>query len=173
MIQRQPRGSNRICRDARGRADERVDCISTIGQARQDRRVLTREEFDAQKLNICASGPPSSDDNLLGMEIDSDYYLGDPGDAVDADFDLWRDMEVAQRPGQEWLITGVAQARPNDAAAIADSLSRIWDSYLRYGYREAHTVERHADEVVLLAVTQIDPGAFWVTVKVTVRLNDH
>ena len=149
-----------------------MSSTSIFGQAREDGRVLTREEFDAQKLNICGSGPPSSDDNLLGMEIDCDsYYIGDPGDAVDADFDLWRDMDVTQCPGQEWLITGVAQARRDDAAAIADSLSRIWDGYLRYGYREAHTVERRADEVVLLAVTQIDPGALWVTVKVTVRLS--
>jgi hypothetical protein len=144
-----------------------------LASTREDGRVLTREEFDDEKRRICSSGTPSTDDNLLGMEIDCDYYFGDPTDESDADLDLWRDMNVAQSPGQEWLITGVAQARLDDAVAIADSLSRIWDVNLRYRYREAHTVERRADEVVLLAVTQTNPGDIWVTVKVTVLLTAH
>ena len=42
---------------------------------------------------ICSSGPPSADDNLLGMEIDFCAVLGDPAYADD-DPGLWRAAPV-------------------------------------------------------------------------------
>ena len=132
--------------------------------------MLTREEFEAEKVRICGSGPPSTGDNLLGMEMDCFYYLGDPMGDPDAGFDLWQDMTVSMYPGQEWLIAGIARVRHDAAAAIEASLSRIWKENLSYTYREAHTVERTDDGLALLAVTQIGPGELWVTAKVTVQL---
>jgi hypothetical protein len=69
--------------------------------------VLTRERFDAEKRLICATGLPSSGDNLLAMEMDCFVYLGDPTDA-DGDPDLWHDMAVSRSEGAEWIITGAA-----------------------------------------------------------------
>lgn len=132
--------------------------------------VMSRERFDVVRQEICASGQPSADDNLLGMEIDCCAYLGDPAYAEE-DPGLWRDMAVSRAEGAEWLITGRAHGRPEDAEAIGFELTRIWRDKLCYRYREAHTIERSVEEVALLAITQISPSDLWVTADVRVRLD--
>ena len=131
---------------------------------------MDRVAFDAARRVICSSGPPSADDNLLGMEIDFCAFLGDPAYADD-DPGLWRDMTVSRAERSEWLITGRGRGKRRDADAIGAGLARIWLDMLRYNFREAHTVERSPDEVALLGVTQIGPGELWVTAKVRVRLD--
>jgi hypothetical protein len=69
--------------------------------------MLAREDFEAEKREICASGPPSDGDNPLGMEIHCCAYFGDP-DYADNDAGLWRDMAVSRSEGAEWLINGRA-----------------------------------------------------------------
>jgi hypothetical protein len=133
--------------------------------------MLAREDFEAEKRQVCASGPPSDGDNLLGMEIDCCAYFGDPAYADD-DADLWRDMEVSRSEGAEWLINGRARAKPENLKLIAEELSRIWEEKLRYHYRSAHTIELSPGEVVLLAVTQIAPAALWVTARIRVLIDD-
>jgi hypothetical protein len=133
--------------------------------------VLTSKQFEAVKVEICASGPPSDGDNLLGMEIDCDAYLGDPAYSDEVP-DLWREVTVSRSEGAEWLIAGTAIASRHDAHAVAAELARIWVEKLRYSYREAHTIVEQPDEVTLLAVTQIGPGQLWVTAKVSVHLTN-
>jgi hypothetical protein len=134
--------------------------------------VLTRKQFEAEKTGICASGPPSDGDNLLGMEIDCCAYLGERTYSDQAP-DLWHDVTVSRSEGAEWLIAGTAVASPHQADAVAAELGRIWVEHLRYSYREAHTIVEQHDEVTLLAVTQIGPGELWVTAKVSVHLTDQ
>ncbi len=78
---------------------------------------MGRTSFDVARREICSSGPPSADDNLLGMEIDFSAYLGDPAYAGD-DPGLWHDMAVSRAERSEWLIKGHARGRPQDADAI-------------------------------------------------------
>jgi len=40
--------------------------------------MVDLEEFEKIRAQVCASGPASRDDDLLGMEIDACAYLGDP-----------------------------------------------------------------------------------------------
>jgi hypothetical protein len=143
-------------------ADERL-------RVREDSCVVEPAEFERVRAEICASGPASSGDNLLGMEIDSCAYLGDPDYAND-DPGLWTDMTVRRSGSDEWLITGRARGRAGDAPAIAAELSRIWEQRLRYNYRSAHTVISAPDSVTLRAVTQIGPHDTWVTSSVRVGL---
>ncbi len=138
----------------------------------EDGRMAEAVEFDRIRAEICTSGPPSSGDNLLGMEIDSCAYLGDPSYADEAER-LWTDMEVRRPQSAEWLITGHARGRSHDATAIAVELSRIWEERLRYPYRSAHTVISATDAVTLRAVTQIGPGGIWVTAEVRVDLTSN
>ncbi|WP_374969309.1 hypothetical protein [Terrabacter sp. BE26] len=72
--------------------------------------MISAEEFDQARREICALGPASDGDNLLGMEIDFCAYLGDPAYA-DEGPDLWQDMVVRRSDGAEWLITGRASGR--------------------------------------------------------------
>ena len=104
------------------------------------------------------------------MEIDFCTYLGDPAYA-DEDPGLWDDMAVSRAERAEWLVTGRAHGRPQDADAIESELARIWRDKLCYHFREAHTIERSPHEVALFGVTQIGPGELWVTAHVRVRLD--
>lgn len=71
------------------------------------------EEFNRILTEICASGPASEGDNLLGMEIDACAWLGDPAYA-DEDPGFWRDMSVQRSEGAEWLIAGLANGSANN-----------------------------------------------------------
>jgi hypothetical protein len=136
---------------------------------REDAAVVDGDEFERIRADICASGPASDGDNLLGMEMDCSAFLGDPAFAND-DPGLWHDMTVRRSEGAEWLISGRAVARFDDGPAIADALPKIWEEHLRYQYRSAHAVTRTSDSVLLRAVTQVGPGAMWVTAEVEVAL---
>ncbi len=131
--------------------------------------MVESDEFERIRAEICASGPASDGDNLLGMEIDCCAFFGDPSYADDSP-GLWQDMEVRRSEGAEWLISGRATGKQGDAPEIAAELSTIWDQHLRYHYRSANAVSTTADAVTLRAVTQIGPGDIWVTADVRVAL---
>ena len=124
-------------------------------------------EFQRIRAEICASGPASDGDNLLGMEMDACAYFGDPAFA-NKDPGPWHAMTVRRSEGSDWLITGRAVGMRSDAPTIADELSKIWDEHLRYKYRSAHTVTTTPDSVLFRAVTQAGPGEIWVTADVQV-----
>jgi hypothetical protein len=130
--------------------------------------VLSLDDFEQLRQEICASGP-ASDSDLVGMAIDFDVYLGDSVDA-DEDPGLWQNMDVQRHPGTQWLIIGRAIGRREDADAISAELARIWEEDLRYRHRAGHTIETAPDHVTLRAVTQIAPGGLWVTAIVQVNL---
>ena len=121
--------------------------------------MVDPQEFEAIRAEICASGPASGGDNLVGFEIDACAFLGDPAYAEDEPR-LWQDMTVRSARDGEWLILGEANGREGHASAIADALSRIWADRLRYRFRSAHTVVCTPGAVSLRAVTQIAPGGF-------------
>lgn len=93
---------------------------------RKDDRMVDAGEFGRIRAEICASGPPSHGDDLLGMEIDFCAYLGDPAYA-DHDPGLWAGMTVRRSESEEWLIRGRASGRTGDASAIKAELSRTWE----------------------------------------------
>ncbi|MBK8445261.1 MAG: hypothetical protein IPL41_00630 [Micropruina sp.] len=132
--------------------------------------MVSSEEFERLRAVVSASGPASSGDNLLGMEIDACAYLGDPAYADD-DPELWQGMRVQRSEGSEWLINGRASGKSEDASSIAEALSRIWEQKLRYNYESAHTVRVATESVTLLAVTQSGPGDIWVTARIEVALS--
>jgi hypothetical protein len=103
--------------------------------------VLSLDDFEQLRREICASGPASGGDNLTGMEIDFEAFLDDPAYA-DEDPGLWQNMDVQRHPGAPWLITGRASGRRQDANAIGAELARIWEEHLRYQYRAGHTRPR-------------------------------
>lgn len=131
--------------------------------------MLSLDDFERLLQDICASGPASDGDNLLGMETDFCAYLGAPA-CADEGPSLWQNMTVRRHEGAQWLITGQAKGRRGDAGAIGAELARIWEDHLRYQDRAGHTIETAPDHVTLRAVTQIAPGGLWVTATVQVEL---
>lgn len=129
--------------------------------------MIDSEEFERVRADICASGPASDGDNLLGMEMDVYAFLDSPlnahGDRVP-----WNDMTIRRSEGAEWLITGCAFGKVSDSTQIADALARIWVEHLRYSYRSAHTVMTDTNSVSLRAVTQSGPSGIWVTAYIRV-----
>lgn len=149
-------------------AGERVPDLPMRGRSvGDDPSVISLAEFQRISVEVCASGLASDGDNLLGMEIDACAYLGDPLYADD-DPGPWRDMTVQRSEGSEWLIRGHAPGKAQDASLIVEALSKIWEEKLRYSYRSAHTVATSSDSATMLAVTQIGPGALWVTARIEV-----
>ncbi len=148
--------------EATAHADERADL-------RKDGLVLSLDDFEQLRREICASGPASYGEDLMGMEIDFDAFLDDDADA-DEDPGLWQNMVVQRHPGAQWLITGRARGRREDADAIGAELARIWEEHLRYRHRAGHAIETAPDHVTLRAVTQMRPGGLWVTATVQVDL---
>jgi hypothetical protein len=136
---------------------------------RKDGPVLSLDDFEQLRREICASGLASGGDDLLGMEIDFDAWLQGWADADGAP-GLWQNMVVQRHQGAQWLITGRATGRREDADAIGAELARIWEECLRYPYRAGHTVETAPDQVTLRAVTQMAPGGLWVSAAVQVDL---
>jgi len=111
------------------------------------------------------SAPPAQPvtaTNLLGMEIDFCAFLGDPA-CADENHGWWQNMVVHRHEGAQWLITGRAKGRREDADAIGAVLARIWQEHLSYRHGERHTIETAQDHITLRAVTQISPGGLWVT----------
>ena len=131
--------------------------------------MLNADDFEQLRREICASGRASGGDDLLGMEIDFDAFLGDHV-YTDEDPGLWQNMAIQRHPDAQWLITGRATGHREGADAIGAELARIWEKYLRYRERAGHTVEIASDQVTLRAVTQIAPGGLWVTATVQVDL---
>ena len=132
--------------------------------------MLDRAEFEQVRREICASGPPSVGDDLLGMEVDVAEFLSEQR-ATDARPLPWRYVSLRRAEGEPWLIAAKAEGERADAFRIDAELSRIWSHQLAYQYRQRYTVVVASDEVRLYGVTQIGPGNFWVTVKVQVALN--
>jgi hypothetical protein len=131
--------------------------------------VLSLDDFEHLRRWICASGRASGGVDLQGMVQDFWWALEDPADA-DEDPELWHDMDIQHHDSAQWLITGRATGRREDAEAIAAELARIWEEDLRYGYRDGHMIETAPDQVILRAVTQIASGGMWVTATVQVDL---
>jgi len=104
------------------------------------------------------------------MEMDFCAFLGDPAFANE-DPGLWHGMKVTRHEGSEWLIMGRAHGRTADTIKIENALAEIWESRLRYEYREAHTSNASGEAVHFQAVTQTAPGGMWVTVDVWVTLH--
>jgi hypothetical protein len=55
--------------------------------------VLSLDDWERRQREICASGPASSGDNLAGVAMDFDWFLGDDVNA-DEDPGLWQNMDV-------------------------------------------------------------------------------
>jgi hypothetical protein len=136
---------------------------------RKDACMVNSEDFERVRADICASGPASGGDNLLGMEMDAYAFLDSPlnahGDPVP-----WTGMTIRRSEGAEWLITGRASGKVSDSTQIADALARIWEDHLRYSYRSPHAIGTDTDSVSLRAVTQSGPNGIWVTACIQVAL---
>jgi hypothetical protein len=68
---------------------------------REDAGMVDPDEFESIRAEICASGPASNGDNLLGMEIDCFAFFGDPSYADDGP-GFWEDMKIQRSEGASW-----------------------------------------------------------------------
>lgn len=129
--------------------------------------MLSPEELATVRASVRADGRASSGENLLGMEADFHAFLH----GADSDVrPLWRDVVIERLEGRDWLIEATAKGDAAQATTIGARLVEIWESRLRYGHLEAHTLTTSPDRVVLEAITQSGPGQLWVTARVVVTL---
>lgn len=125
--------------------------------------VRVAEEFSSEVIRVMASAPPSGRDDLLGMVIDFDVHLAGL-EQLDTD-----SVDVAQTSSPECLIR--AKCRAAEGVTLSDAgeaIRDVWLTMLRYSFFEAHCLRVEKKEAVLEFVTQIGPGAFFVTGRVEV-----
>lgn len=120
------------------------------------------DDFGRAVLRVMADGPPSSGDNLLGMEMDFFIRLGDL-EEIDSD-----SVEVKRTGSAECLIRACRAASGVSLGAAADDVRREWLLNLRYNHFEAHRVRTEPTSAALEFVTQIGPGSFYVTGRVEI-----
>jgi hypothetical protein len=107
---------------------------------------------------------PSGADDLLGMEMDFVGHLsGLP--AVDAESVTVRRTDDPQR----LIEAECAAARGHSVEEATEAVTQAWLGKLGYVYSEAHHVTASDELGTLEGVTQIGPGGFFVTCRVTVR----
>src|SRR5687767_1935228 len=83
---------------------------------------------------------------------------------------LLRDVTVTRTDSPDNILAVTASARTGATTdEIERELVRIWREEVRYRYREACTTTSDETQVRLDGVTQVGPGAFFVTASVTVR----
>jgi hypothetical protein len=115
-------------------------------------------EFETQRRAIMDEAEPSRGDNLAGMYHDIEAYLS--GSPL-----LGQSVEVRMTTEPNCMLVGTCQ--PIDSSVspqqIAMEFECIWLERLRYRYREAHELRIEPNAVTLDFVTQVDPGAFYVT----------
>ena len=129
--------------------------------------AVTPDEFREATLAIVRSGTPSADANLLGMQIDFDLVLAGL-EQIDAD-----SVVVECTPQAERLIRGSCKpAIGVSPAAAIEAVRRAWLATLRYNYTEAHCTVLAERSATLEFVTQIGPGAIYVTGRVDVLARD-
>jgi hypothetical protein len=114
-------------------------------------------DFETRRREIMGVAPPSRGDDLAGMYHDIEAYLS--GSA------LLGGVEVRETGEAGNMLVGTCRAAVAAVAPeqVAAELERIWLERLRYGYREAHELTIEPRAVTLRFITQIDPGAFYVT----------
>ena len=119
-------------------------------------------EFEATKLQILASAPPSSGYDLLGMETDFMFLLA-RGRVDDSS------VRVRKTDNPARLIEACCRADEGvDLRTAAGDIEEIWLTQLRYGYFEAHVLRVDDERATLDFITQIHDGGFYVSGRVVI-----
>ena len=122
------------------------------------------DDFREEVVRVMSSGPPSTGDDLLGMEIDFNAYLGDL-DALDT-----TSVSVRRTPRPDLLISAECSAASGASIAeAAEAVGQAWREHLRYRFHEAHHLSLSNDEALFRFITQVGPARFYVTGQVTIR----
>lgn len=123
---------------------------------------MSNERFAADKQRVMRDGPPSSGVDLCGMGIDFAWYLET---LVEID---GSSLVVRRTSDPDRLIEASCRARTGvSLTAAADAVRHVWLTRLRYDTFESHALTIEEDRAVLDCVTQIEPGGFFVTARVT------
>lgn len=107
---------------------------------------------------------PSSGGDLVGMEMDFVGHLSGLS-AVDAESVTVRRTDDPQR----FIEAECAAARGCTVEEATKAVTEAWLGKLGYAYSEAHHVTTSDEVGTLEGVTQVGPGGFFVTCRVTVR----
>jgi hypothetical protein len=110
---------------------------------------------------ISSAGAVVSPDDLSGMAIDFDHYLGR--------LPSIRRVTVSSSPDPARQLTARCVARRSASARqIAREITKAWRRDLRYRYAEAHELRLTREAVELEVVTRIGPGDYVITGLVVV-----
>ena len=111
---------------------------------------------------VASVAAPADPDNLSGMSIDFDYYLGQCASI--------REVTVTTGPAPARQITAVCLAEPAASPTrVAQEIEQAWLRDLRYRHWEVHRLRTTATQVELDVVTRVDEDGYYITALITVR----
>jgi hypothetical protein len=111
---------------------------------------------------VASVAAPADPDNLSGMAIDFDYYLGRCPSI--------REVTVTTSPDRARQITAVCIAEPAASPArVAQEVEQAWLRDLRYRHWEAHRLRTTAISVELDVATRVDESGYYITGLIAVR----
>lgn len=125
-----------------------------------DNKCTTIEEFNKIKNQIISSFIPSSGDNLLGMEMDFDYYLEDS--------ELFENVEIKQNFNKEELLVVLCKSKNKLNKQLCDDITKIWNDYLKYNYKDAYIIIFDNNKIEFSFITQMSNAGLFVTGKIIV-----
>jgi hypothetical protein len=122
------------------------------------------EDFRAEVRRMMRSYAPSDGDNLLGMEIDLVGRLSGLA-ALNS-----TSVSVRRTADPKALI--VAECETANGCTVDQAMRAVtqaWLGDIGYSYSESHHVTTSTEVGVFEGLTQIGPGGFFVTCRVTIR----
>ena len=119
------------------------------------------DAFGREALRVMQSGPPSRGDDLLGMEIDFNGYLGGLDELEQSTISVSRTANV-----ETLILVGCSPAARSSLGEAAEAVRQTWLTRLRYNFFEAHHLVVRDDQAVLRFITQIGPAGLYVTGQV-------
>ena len=123
---------------------------------------MPASEFIAAVQAVAGTAPPADPDNLSGMSIDFDHYLGRCPSI--------RKVAISSSPDPARQLTARCLAeRAASPGRVADEITRAWLRDLRYSYWEAHSVRTTATSVELHVATQPGKRDYFITATIIVE----
>lgn len=137
------------------------------------------EAYRRLRGQLEASARPSDGDDLLGMQVDVEHYLGPDGPFGDDHLLVTTTAGEDEDEPDPGVIRGYGTWSEPDPGGRerrrlmrerAQRLSQVWTDELAYQHAQAHVVTAAwGGSLCLRGVTQIGPGEFFVTVLLEVR----
>lgn len=139
-----------------------LDLVKKLSLKKKDSSIHceSAKEFDEFKDKIISKCEPSTGDNLLGFDIDLDYFLWE------LDF---KKSDHRMTKNKESLLEAKCKLKNNQKLeTITKKIVEKFNDFLRYQYFAAYYLEKQGKGLVFHFITQIAKNDFYVAGRIEI-----